>query len=147
MTSSTISKQHVVIRSAAGAAALTLSNPLPEDEAHPVTSFLATLEFKETFVALRGATRTALGDGSELIQFFASLARDAAGFVGVREWASRERELVLRADHDGSTRIILTVMMRPEYDPPPFTAEYRLRVPVTALTVLVDDVARFVRAG
>ena len=145
MTSSTHPRGTLTIRSSTGAAALALSAPLPEDPAHPVTSFLVTLEFSETFVALRASTRTAVDDGAALVGFFRELARDGAGFLGVREWASRERELVLRAEHDGSARVVLTVLMRPEYDPPPFTTEYLLRVRVAELGAITRDLAALLR--
>lgn len=145
MTPSKHPRGTLTIRSSAGAAALTLSESLPDDAAHPVSSFLVTLDFSETFVALRASTRTAVNDGAELVAFFSGLARDGAGFVGVREWASRERELVLRADHDGTSRLALTVLMRPEYDPPPFTTEYILRVPVVDLAGIARDLATLLR--
>ena len=143
----TVERSELAIRSVTGAAALSFAEPLPEEAGHPVSSFVATLDFTETFVSARVSTRIALHDGAELVAFFRGLARDAQGFVGERTWSARERELVLRADHDGSPRLLLTVVMRPEYNPPPFTAEYRLRLPVAALEPLAADIARFVRAG
>ena len=145
-TESTITRRELTIRSVTGDAALSFSEPLPDDAGHPVSSFVATLEFTETFVSLRASTRIALHDGAELVEFFRALARNADGFVGERVWFARERELVLRADHDGSPRISLTVVMHPEYDPPPFTADYRLRLPVAGLARLAADLARFVRS-
>ena len=148
MTSrTTIDRRDLAISSATGDARLSFSEPLPDDIEHPISSFVATLEFTETFVAARVATRIAVHDGAELVAFFGRLARDAHGFVGERVWAARERELVLRADHDGSPRLLLTVVMRPEYSPPPFTAEYTLRLPVAALERLAGELALFLRAG
>ncbi|HEX2779959.1 MAG TPA: DUF6228 family protein [Gemmatimonadaceae bacterium] len=145
-TKSTLRRRELTIRSVAGDAALSFSEPLPDDPSHPVSSFVAALEFTETFVSLRASTRIAVHDAEELVAFFRALARDAHGFVGERVWFARERELVLRADHDGSPRMVLTVVMHPEYDPPPFTAEYKLRLPVAGLARLASDLARFVRA-
>lgn len=147
MTQKARSNDRLVIRSAAGAATLTLGEGLPHDAEHTVNSIVATLEFRETFVSLRAGTRIGVGDGEQLVALFDGLARDTGGFVGERIWASRERELELRADHDGSSRLALTVVMRPEYEPPPFTARYTLRIPLDLLASIARDLAVLLRTG